>query len=442
MNRESFSLSLLLVVSGLFFGLSLSAQQYHDAAAFGLKGHVKECRIFNTGDGSETYDVHDFSFIAFTNEGKLDQWVSTPTDKTNRVRHIKRTDRSDGRLNGIVFSDDEEYRFRYKGDDLIGFYDKYSEYDPFWGNMENTEVITFHDDGKESFTTAFFETDFVSETLDSLIENGFDSGKDFFPSLEKYLNSFYFIINDYNSNTTNYIVRGRDSHGNYTALYDPDTGESVKRVITYWDDEPASAKPTQAPKKTETPKKTEAPKATETAKEVVQKELSPSDIVTRPFGVLPADRWRCSMDQILSDLSKYGWKTKTDNKLLSSNTIELDNLQDKSGYDLSVLGTVPFSVTAWFRESGKELSSMWYYFPAKNHKEALQFCGRLISFLRSGGVDFPESSNNATEVSAKYGKSIVRVKFPGKGSTASLLQIDYWSSYRSSDGKWVTGWVE
>lgn len=86
--------------------------------------------------------------------------------------------------------------------DLIGLYDKYSEYDPFWGDMENTEFITFHDDGNESFTSAFFETDFVSETLDSLIENGFDSGKDFFPSLEKYLNSFCFIINDYNSNTT------------------------------------------------------------------------------------------------------------------------------------------------------------------------------------------------------------------------------------------------
>ena len=183
MKRFSFRLSLLSAAAGLFSCLALPAQQYHDAAAFGLKGHVKECRVFNTGDGSETYDVHDFSYLAFTKEGKLDQWIPTPIDKTNRVRHITGTDRSDGRLNGIVFSDEEEYRFRYKGDDLIGFYDKYSDYDPFWGVLENTEVIVFHDDGKESFTSAFFETDIVSETLDSLIENGFDTGKDLIQSL-------------------------------------------------------------------------------------------------------------------------------------------------------------------------------------------------------------------------------------------------------------------
>ena len=126
MKRFSSRLSLLSAAAGLFSCLALPAQQYHDAAAFGLKGHVKECRVFNTGDGSETYDVHDFSYLAFTKEGKLDQWIPTPIDKTNRVRHITGTDRSDGRLNGIVFSDEEEYRFRYKGDDLIGFYDKYS----------------------------------------------------------------------------------------------------------------------------------------------------------------------------------------------------------------------------------------------------------------------------------------------------------------------------
>ena len=145
---------------------------------------------------------------------------------------------------------------------------------------------------------------------------------------------------------------------------------------------------------------------------------------------------------ILSDLSRYGWKTKIDNEFSFSYTIELDNILDKSGYDLSVLGVVPFSVTARFREDGKELSSMSYSLSSKNHKEAREFCDRLISYLRSAGVDFPEPSKHASEVSAKYGKSIVRIKFPGKGSTVSFLDINYWSYYWYSDGQWGSGWVE
>ena len=147
------------------------------------------------------------------------------------------------------------------------------------------------------------------------------------------------------------------------------------------------------------------------------------------------------MDQILSDLSRFEWKTKTESEFSYSYTINLDNIQDNSGYDLNVLGVTPFSVTAWFRENGNELSSMWYYFPAKNNKEARLFCERLISSLRSAGVDFREPDKHTTEVSARYGKSIVRIKFPGKGSTTSLLEIDYWSSFWSPDNQWVTGWV-
>ena len=256
------------------------------------------------------------------------------------------------------------------------------------------------------------------------------------------------------------VIKEVDSHGNYIVL-EYENNRITKRIITYWDDEPASvkpasvkpasAKPVQAPKPavTETaPEKAEVAKNVEVTKTVedfsaaTPKELSASDILTRPFGVLPTERWRCSMDQILSDLSRYGWKTKIDNEFSFSYTIELDNILDKSGYDLSVLGVVPFSVTARFREDGKELSSMSYSLSSKNHKEAREFCDRLISYLRSAGVDFPEPSKHASEVSAKYGKSIVRIKFPGKGSTVTFLDIDYWSYYWSSDGQWVSGWVE
>ena len=622
--------SFLFVAAGLILCATLHAQQYHDAAAFGLKGNVKECKVVDAADGSAASDDHHFSFLGFTSDGKLDRWSDSYLD-INRVSYLSEIDRSGGRLDGFLYDDCEDYRFHYSGGTLTGYSNSCLDY--FIDIIEFTEVCTFHDDGKDSFSVKSFMVEYSSTELDSVIKKGFNSGKDIFPILAAYCDSH--SLDKYQAYIKRYIIRERDSHGNYTLLYNTKSGKSFKRIITYWDDEPTSAKPTQAPKSpvTETtPKKTvttsnttgikavdlglpsgvkwadrnigassqkdygnyyawgettpkttytwdnyvfgkegrlkkyndtdnklvldpgddvvsvelgsswrmpteeemnelkanctwnltsvngvkgfelqskingnsiflpaggyyngnqailkggsgyywtstldeslpdssehlnfddfsgkqyvflkdryfgmlirpvsaetkvaepsQAPKAEEApAKEApsgfrsaTPKELSFHDILNRPFGVLPTDRWRCSMDQILSELSRYGWKTITDKKISSSYTIKLDN---KSGYDLSILGVIPFSVMAWFSDSGKELSSMWYSLSLKNHKETLRFCDRLISSLRSEGVNLPEPTKYATEVSAKYGKSIVRVKFPSKGSTVSFLQIDY-----------------
>ena len=446
--------SFLFVATGLILCTSLSAQQYHDAAAFGLKGNVKECKVLNTSDGSVINDEHNFCYLGFTNEGKLDQWRTSISD-SNRLEDVSEIDRIGVQLKSFLYYDIDEYIFHYRGETLIGYSMSSADYSIILDQFITiTEVFMFQDDGKESFSVKSFVVGDASKKLDSVIAKSFNSERDLSQGLEAYCRSH--SLGQYRTYINNYIVRERDAHGNYTALYNPDTGITTKRIITYWDDEPASAKPATAkpvqapkpvvtetaPEKADVAKNVEVTKTVEDFRAATPKELSASDILTRPFGVLPTERWRCSMDQILSDLSRYGWKTKIDNEFSFSYTIELDNILDKSGYDLSVLGVVPFSVTARFREDGKELSSMSYSLSSKNHKEAREFCDRLISYLRSAGVDFPEPSKHASEVSAKYGKSIVRIKFPGKGSTVSFLDINYWSYYWSSDGQWVSGWVE
>ncbi len=246
--------SFLFVATGLILCATLHAQQYHDAAAFGLKGNVKECKVVDAADGSAASDDHHFSFLGFTSDGKLDRWSDSYLD-INRVSYLSEIDRSGGRLDGFLYDDCEDYRFHYSGGTLTGYSNSCLDY--FIDIIEFTEVCTFHDDGKDSFSVKSFMVEYSSTELDSVIKKGFNSGKDIFPILAAYCDSH--SLDKYQAYIKRYIIRERDSHGNYTLLYNTKSGKSFKRIITYWDDEPTSAKPTQAPKSpvTETtPKKT------------------------------------------------------------------------------------------------------------------------------------------------------------------------------------------
>ena len=451
------TLSFLFVATGLILCTSLSAQQYHDAVAFGLKGNVKECKVLQE-NGTYSSGPYEYSKISFDTDGKLEYWMlDFGLDKKDRMAHLSDITRSNGYLTGFNYSltpdDSKKYRFHYKDGKLICSYILYTEFDDIFGYLGDTTGNLFNEINDDSFVCVYFSVGAVNNAVTTLIEEQYNTGDDLITSLEFCADG---LMTSFKSFQTTYKILEKDARGNYTKLLNTETKNVIYQNITYWDDEPASAKPATAnpvqapkpvvtetaPEKADVAKNVEVTKTVEDFRAATPKELSASDILTRPFGVLPTERWRCSMDQILSDLSRYGWKTKIDNEFSFSYTIELDNILDKSGYDLSVLGVVPFSVTARFREGGKELSSMSYSLSSKNHKEAREFCDRLISYLRSAGVDFPEPSKHASEVSAKYGKSIVRIKFPGKGSTVTFLDIDYWSYYWSSDGQWVSGWVE
>ena len=449
--------SFLFVATGLILCTSLSAQQYHDAVAFGLKGNVKECTVLQE-NGTYSSGPYEYSKISFDTDGKLEYWMlDFGLDKKDRMAHLSDITRSNGYLTGFNYSltpdDSKKYRFHYMDGKLICSYILYTEFDDIFGYLGDTTGNLFNEINDDSFVCVYFSVGAVNNAVTTLIEEQYNTGDDLITSLEFCADG---LMTSFKSFQTTYKILEKDARGNYTKLLNTETKNVIYQNITYWDDEPASAKPATAkpvqapkpvvtetaPEKADVAKNVEVTKTVEDFRAATPKELSASDILTRPFGVLPTERWRCSMDQILSDLSRYGWKTKIDNEFSFSYTIELDNILDKSGYDLSVLGVVPFSVTARFREDGKELSSMSYSLSSKNHKEAREFCDRLISYLRSAGVDFPEPSKHASEVSAKYGKSIVRIKFPGKGSTVSFLDINYWSYYWSSDGQWVSGWVE
>lgn len=451
------TLSFLFVATGLILCTSLSAQQYHDAVAFGLKGNVKECKVLQE-NGTYSSGPYEYSKISFDTDGKLEYWMlDFGLDKKDRMAHLSDITRSNGYLTGFNYSltpdDSKKYRFHYKDGKLICSYILYTEFDDIFGYLGDTTGNLFNEINDDSFVCVYFSVGAVNNAVTTLIEEQYNTGDDLITSLEFCADG---LMTSFKSFQTTYKILEKDARGNYTKLLNTETKNVIYQNITYWDDEPASAKPATAnpvqapkpvvtetaPEKADVAKNVEVTKTVEDFRAATPKELSASDILTRPFGVLPTERWRCSMDQILSDLSRYGWKTKIDNEFSFSYTIELDNILDKSGYDLSVLGVVPFSVTARFREGGKELSSMSYSLSSKNHKEAREFCDRLISYLRSAGVDFPEPSKHASEVSAKYGKSIVRIKFPGKGSIVSFLDINYWSYYWSSDGQWVSGWVE
>ncbi len=64
----------LFVTTGLIPCISLSAQQYHDALAFGLKGNVKECKVLDAEGGSERFDPLGCYSLSFSRDGKLTAW--------------------------------------------------------------------------------------------------------------------------------------------------------------------------------------------------------------------------------------------------------------------------------------------------------------------------------------------------------------------------------
>lgn len=242
MKRISSGFFLLLVCAGLFFTHPLSAQQYHDAAAFGLEGNVKECKAFNAKDGSGASDPYNFSELSFKRDGQLEFFTETSAYKKKRVYNHYR---SNGMLTSFECDFDTEdslycrrFNFRYKGNQLFGYYCFSEEYhlkdnsyvpkEYAWGNA-------YYYKGDNSFTAKYFKI--LARNPHGLIyilEDEFAKGDDFLPNFQST------HPGRLRSETTNYVIAERDSHGNCTLLTNTDSGYSIKRFITYWDDTPNS----------------------------------------------------------------------------------------------------------------------------------------------------------------------------------------------------------
>ena len=140
--------------------------------------------------------------------------------------------------------------------------------------------------GSDSFTNKFFGIGNNSKQVDKIIEDGFKKGVDFFPNLKAYYEEDGFLSFFYTSRSfaTDYVIKERDSHGNYTILTSEQSSESIRRIITYWDDEPASDEPTSAK-----PVQASSYSITSTAPGIklsTSKELTLKDLISKPLGVI------------------------------------------------------------------------------------------------------------------------------------------------------------
>ncbi len=416
--------SFLFVATGLILCTSLSAQQYHDAAAFGLKGNVKECKVVKNEDGSSTaWDPHNFSKLSFTKDGRLEFWAEDSYNNDNRVKYISDYVRSNGLLTGFNYSvtsdDSRTYGFYYKEGQLFGYDCVYCEDDSVFGYIEDTSVSAFFFTGSDSFTNKFFGIGNNSKQVDKIIEDGFKKGVDFFPNLKTYYEEDGFLSFFYTSRSfaTDYVIKERDSHGNYTILTTNNSSDSIRRIITYWDDEPKPAITEKTPG----------------LRPATPKELSILDLITRPFGVLSQNSRKLSRKQLLYDLSDYGWVDK------DKETLKI-NLRARDGYDMVILGKVPNWAYSEFDYNYDDhdydtektaLTSFGYHFIFDKRRESMEFVRRLLSLLEGEGINMKEN-RKYKYYEGKYGKSIVFLSPTPEGV---YLRIRY-KTYSPSD------WIE
>lgn len=240
MKRIPARLFLLFVAAGLSAGLSLSAQPYHDAAAFGLKGPVKECQVI-----TEANDPLPFKKVSFTRDGRLEKMENESSSPEGCVRRISDIVRSGDMLTGFRYTyehdgnkEQYDFRFRYREGKLLGCYKQIRTEYPYVGYSEAYQVYTFSEKGNESFHKGFFAAVVpILPAFDSLIEDGFRKGGDFLPVLESYVVDKWGLEDDeHRLHYADYVVVKRDARGNCTEITESGEGYSVKRIITYWEE--------------------------------------------------------------------------------------------------------------------------------------------------------------------------------------------------------------
>ena len=160
------------------------------------------------------------------------------------------------------------------------------------------------------------------------------------------------------------------------------------------------------------------------------KELTLFDIINRPLGILPVNRWGASMKKIQTDLLLYSWKTKVHKPwLLLTPSIEI------VGYDMAIHGITPKRVEAFFPGKRKDGESA-----LKLKRTSFVFyCsgGDILSYFKSSGY-FQEEGNCYKTVNSYYqeyktigGKKVSLSLYVEKREVAAALIIDYGTFYGS-----------
>ncbi len=270
----------LFVATGLILCATLHAQQYHDAVAFGLKGNVKECTVLQE-NGTYSSGPYEYSKISFDTDGKLEYWMlDFGLDKKDRMAHLSDITRSNGYLTGFNYSltpdDSKKYRFHYKDGKLICSYILYTEFDDIFGYLGYTTGNLFNEINDDSFVCVYFSVGAVNNAVTTLIEEQYNTGDDLITSLEFCADG---LMTSFKSFQTTYKILEKDARGNYTKLLNTETQNVIYHNITYWDDEPATAKPVQA----------SSYSITSTAPGIklsTSRELTLKDLIAKPLGVI------------------------------------------------------------------------------------------------------------------------------------------------------------
>lgn len=291
--------SFLFVATGLILCATLHAQQYHDAAAFGLKGNVKECTVLQE-NGTYSSDPYEYSKISFDTDGKLGYWMlDFGLDKKDRMAHLSDITRSNGYLTGLNYSltpdDSKKYHFHYKDGKLICSYILYTEFDDIFGYIDDTTGNLFNEINGDSFVSVHFSVGTVNNAVTSLIEKQYDAGEDLITSLEFCADG---LMTSFKSFQTTYKILEKDACGNYTKLLNTETNNVIYQIITYWDDEPASNY-----------------SITSTAPGIklsTSKELTLKDLISKPLGVIEnpsKSLWGINPEKVIEySQGKKEWK--------------------------------------------------------------------------------------------------------------------------------------
>ena len=347
MKRISLSLSLLLISVGLFFSLALSAQQYHDAATFGLKGNVKEVKVIHQKTGDLSRDIHGFSELSFGRDGRLERWnhlgedFIIPDDGREGTLLVHGHHPSEDASADVYFLYDREN----SGNQAYGYYEighiRFDYLDWLLYGIEDEDAYR---------VSVLFETadEVLEDRIDFSIPPKYDAKdliKDALEDGGKILgmdlirdNLSYYIseegFEEYKSKLEEYKISARDSHGNYTVLDGKDNqAYSIKRVITYWDESPEGPKQNSSSSKssssTASKSTSTTPKANDTPSTVVPKPpqkkvvkyITTENIVDNPFCCVEGNWDSITVQSLLRQLKEHGYS-------------EPDKLEDSSLYSI------------------------------------------------------------------------------------------------------------
>ena len=318
MKRLPLKLFALLAIPELFLCLSLSAQEYHDAEAFGLKGHVRECKVSVEPEGSYKSNPYCFRELYFAKDGSF---VGVTADYlhagSDLIKEIQRS--GDGDLERLFFSVKDfelDYHFYYHCGELYGVMVCEDEHDSLLSIFYDPTVECKVDiwtpwSSSELIRNRITYSDWTPE-ITAIVDEEFSKGNNILTEIQDRASKDSFKSLDH----LHYDIKETDSHGNSTLLVCKEDGRTYKREITYWDDALV------------TPREKKGP----SFKLSTSKKLTLSDMLSKPLGIIenPSKSiWAVNPDDVIMFIKNNPeWKCPGD----------LGSYEIKEGYNRTFKG--------------------------------------------------------------------------------------------------------